>query len=154
MRLLGFTDLGLRALMRLAADPGRAVSTEVLAQELAVSRNHLLKAVQALAEAGYLRTHRGAKGGVSLAMPPEAIRLGAVVRRLEGDQALVECFRADGGGCVLLPCCRLKGALAEAREAFYASLDRRTLADCAVPAVPVAAPRPLGSTVAGTSGSR
>jgi Rrf2 family transcriptional regulator, nitric oxide-sensitive transcriptional repressor len=140
MRLLAFTDFGLRALMRLAADypgpPGRHLSTEALAGELAISRNHLVKVMQALAEAGFVRTLRGPKGGVALAVPPGEIRLGAVVRRLERDQALVECFRADGGQCNLLPCCRLKGALAEAREAFFASLDRLTLADCAIPAVP------------------
>jgi Rrf2 family nitric oxide-sensitive transcriptional repressor len=138
MRLLAFTDFGLRALMRLAAEPERHLSTEALARELGISRNHLQKVVQALAESGFVRTLRGVKGGVMLAAPPETIRLGAVVRRLERGQPLVECFRDDGGGCALTPCCRLKGMLATAREAFLDSLDRHTLADCAVAAVPMA----------------
>lgn len=139
MRLLAFTDFGLRALMRLAAEPpGRPpLGTEALAREFGISRHHLQKVVQALVEAGVVRTLRGAKGGVTLAAPPETIRLGAVVRRLERGQALVECFRADGGGaCVLTPCCRLKGMLAGAREAFFRELDRHSLADCALGAVP------------------
>jgi Rrf2 family nitric oxide-sensitive transcriptional repressor len=67
---------------------------------------------------------------VTLAAPAGDIRLGPLIRTLEEDHALVECFRADGGRCVLTPGCRLRGMLAEAKESFYASLDPRTLADC------------------------
>ena len=48
MRLLTATDLALRVLMRLSAEPNQHVSTDVLARELAVSRNHLHKIVQYL----------------------------------------------------------------------------------------------------------
>jgi Rrf2 family transcriptional regulator, nitric oxide-sensitive transcriptional repressor len=130
MRLLASTDFSLRLLMRLAEEPQRHRSTEVLARAIGVPRNHVHKIVQDLAEAGYVRTLRGAQGGVLLARPAEAIQVGAVVRRLERDQALVECFRADGGACCLSPQCRLRGALAAAREAFLATLDRVSLAQC------------------------
>lgn len=59
-----------------------------------------------------------------------------VVRTLERDQPLVECFRADGGACVLTPTCRLKKRLAAARDAFLKELQATTLADCAWPALP------------------
>jgi Rrf2 family nitric oxide-sensitive transcriptional repressor len=134
VRLLASTDFALRVLMRLAADPARHRSTEALAQEVGVPRNHLHKIVQDLAEAGMVRTLRGARGGVMLARPPSEISLGAVVRHLEQGQALVECFRADGGACCLSPDCRLRGALWRAREAFLATLDAGTLADCVAPA--------------------
>lgn len=130
MRLLASTDFALRVLMRLGADPARHRSTEALAQEVGVPRNHLHKIVQDLAEAGLVRTLRGAHGGVQLARPPAEITLGAVVRRLERDQALVECFRADGGACCLAPDCRLRGRLGQAREAFLRVLDATSLADC------------------------
>lgn len=134
MRLLAATDFALRALMRLAAEPDRRLSTEVLSRELGLSRNHLHKLVQTLASEGLVATRRGAQGGVALAVPPDSIRIGAVVRRLEAGQALVECFRADGGGCSLTPRCRLKGALAGAEQAFYRTLDAVSLADCLPPA--------------------
>lgn len=131
MRLTAFTDYGLRALMRLAADPDRSVSTEEIATEFAISRHHLTKVVRDLAAAGYVTTQRGAGGGFRLARPPRSITLGEVVRALERRHALVECFREDGGACVLTPHCRLKGRLAAAREAFLRELDTTTLADCA-----------------------
>jgi Rrf2 family nitric oxide-sensitive transcriptional repressor len=130
MRLLTSTDLALRVLMRLSAAPAAHVSTDALARELIVSRNHLHKIVQHLTEAGLVRTIRGARGGVMLARPASEIRVGDVVRGHEQDQALVECFRLDGGSCTLLPCCGLKGMLAGARDVFYRHLNQYTLADC------------------------
>jgi Rrf2 family nitric oxide-sensitive transcriptional repressor len=130
MRLLESTDLALRVLMQLATAPEQLVSTDVLARELVVSRHHLQKIVQFLTEAGFLRTLRGARGGVMLAMPADQIQIGDLIRRHERHQALVECFRPDGGACTLLPRCRLKGMLAGAEQAFYRHLDGKTLADC------------------------
>ena len=132
MRLTAFTDYGLRVLMRLADDPAASLTTEALARELALSRHHLQKVVQALARAGWVATRRGAGGGFSLAVEPAALSVGAVVRRLEEPQPLVECFRADGGACRLTPRCALRHRLARAREAFLADLDRTSLADCLI----------------------
>jgi Rrf2 family nitric oxide-sensitive transcriptional repressor len=133
MRLTAFTDFGLRALMRLAGEPDRSFSTNEIATELGISRNHLTKVIGDLARGGFITTRRGAGGGFRLARPSQAITLGQVVRALEQRQALVECFRDDGGACVLTPRCRLKLRLAQAREAFLRELDATTLADCAYP---------------------
>lgn len=133
MRLTAFTDFGLRALMRLAGEPDRLFTTDEIAGEFAISRHHLIKVVRRLAEAGYVITQRGAGGGFRLARPAHAITLGEVVRDLEDDQPLVECFRTDGGDCVLTPRCRLKKELAAAREAFLDALDATSLAECAYP---------------------
>jgi Rrf2 family transcriptional regulator, nitric oxide-sensitive transcriptional repressor len=141
MRLTAFTDFALRALMRLAGEPARSFATNEIAVEFGISRNHLAKVVRDLADGGFISTQRGAGGGFTLARPPQSITLGEVVRALEGE-ALVECFRDDGGNCVLLPRCRLKVRLAAAREAFMRELDATTLAECAYPARPKASPKP------------
>lgn len=130
MRLLVSTDLALRILMRLSTSPDEHASTDVLARELAVSRHHLQKIVQHLTDVGLVRTIRGARGGVMLARPAHEIKVGDVVREHEHDQALVECFRFDGGCCTLVPSCRLRGMLAAAKDNFYQHLNQYTLADC------------------------
>jgi Rrf2 family nitric oxide-sensitive transcriptional repressor len=132
MRLLASTDLALRVVMLLGRQgPGEQMNVETMAAQLGdLSRNHLHKIVQDLAALGVLRTIRGAGGGVTLAAPLEETRLGSLIRSLESDQALVECFRADGGCCILESGCKLRVMLRDARESFYQSLDQRTLADC------------------------
>lgn len=137
MRLTAFTDYGLRMLMRMAATPGRAVTTAELAEEFGLSRHHLTKIMQQLARGGIVETRRGGGGGAVLARPAEAIRLGALVRLLEEDQPLVECF-GTGCDCTIQGACRLKGRLRAAEAAFLAELDRTTLAEIALPPVPVA----------------
>jgi Rrf2 family transcriptional regulator, nitric oxide-sensitive transcriptional repressor len=133
MRLTAFTDYGLRALMRLASEPERLFTTDEIAHEFSISRNHLTKVVRELAASGFIVTQRGSGGGFRLARAPEAILIGDVVRRLEHRQPLVECFRSDGGGCRLTPGCGLKQRLAAAGQAFLAELDKSTLAECAYP---------------------
>ncbi|WP_119165440.1 RrF2 family transcriptional regulator [Algihabitans albus] len=132
MRLTSFTDFGLRALMRIASEPSRAFSTAEIAEEFGISRHHLTKVMAALSSAGLVRTRRGTGGGAVLARRPEDIRIGEVLRFLERDQALVECFQSDGGACAITPNCRLRRMLAEAEEAFIGRLNRYTLADCAL----------------------
>lgn len=133
MRLAAFTDYGLRVLMRLADKPDQALTTSAVATELRIPYNHLAKVVQDLARAGYVHTQRGAGGGVRLKRPPQAITLGEVVRFLEQRYAIVECFRPDGGACLLTPHCRFRSRLVAAREAFLAELDKTSIAECAHP---------------------
>ncbi|MEO9575929.1 MAG: Rrf2 family transcriptional regulator [Tateyamaria sp.] len=136
MRLTTFTDFGLRALMQIASDPDRAWSTTEIADEFGISRQHLTKAMAALARAGFLKTRRGGGGGAMLAQPAHNILIGDVVRVLEKDQSLVECFRAEGNACYITPVCKLKGFLGAAEAAFLTALDSYTLAECALLAVP------------------
>ncbi len=142
MRLTSFTDFGLRALMRMASAPDRAFSTAEIADEFRISRNHLTKIIQRLARHGIVTTRRGTGGGAMLARDAAEISLGEIVRLLEKDQSLVECFSPDGA-CSVFPVCRLKGKLQTAEAAFLQELDRSTLADIALPAqMPVrAAPK-------------
>ena len=133
MRLLASTDYALRVLMLLASAPDNArISVDRLARTLGgLSRDHLHKIVQELTALGITRTARGTGGGVALAVSPQSVRLGALLRRLEADQPMVECFREDDSSCPMLPACRLRAMLAAARDRFYESLDAFTLADCA-----------------------
>ena len=133
MQLTSFTDYGLRMLMRMASAPDRAFSTAELAEEFKLSRNHLTKIMQRLAQGGIVETRRGVSGGARLRRDPGEIRLGDVVRLLEQGQALVECFRPDGNNGTIKGCCRLKARLRHAEARFVEDLNQSTLADIAWP---------------------
>ena len=143
MKLTAFADFGLRALLVLAGSDRPTWSSADLASRLAVSRDHLIKVLQRLTAGGYVQMTRGAGGGVRLARAPQDIRLGEVLAWLEDDPPLVECFRADGGNCVLTGFCALRPRLARARQAFYTELDAGTLADCVNPSLIQFARTPL-----------
>lgn len=130
MRLTAFTDFGLRALILLAEREGTVLSSAAIASMLDVSVHHMAKVLQALAAGGFVRSTRGKQGGATLAKPPASIRIGDVVRALEADQPIVECFRADGGACALAPSCRLRRMLKAAENAFLAALEDFSLEDC------------------------
>lgn len=132
MRLTSFTDYGLRMLMRMAGSHDKGFSTAEMAEEFGLSRHHLTKIIQKLAQAGYVATRRGSGGGATLARPATEIRLGEIIRLLEDGQPLVECFASDGGDCTINGRCRLKARLRAAEAAFLADLDRSTLADIAL----------------------
>ena len=74
----------------------------------------------------------GRGGGLALTAAGRTARLGDVVRSLEddGDTELVDCSGLD---CPLQSACRLRAALAQAKAAFYASLNTTTVADLAQP---------------------
>lgn len=129
MKLTGFTDYSLRVLIYLAAQPKQRATIAEISRSFGVSENHLVKVVHFLGKSGWLANVRGKGGGLELAMPPELVEVGKVVRETEGASVVAECFAEHGGQCAISGICRLQGVLGEAVAAFYAVLDRYTLAD-------------------------
>ncbi|MEP7297143.1 MAG: Rrf2 family transcriptional regulator [Burkholderiales bacterium] len=129
MKLTTFTDYSLRVLIFVAASPDDRVTIAQIAVAFDISEHHLTKVVHALGKSGWLANVRGKGGGMSLAVGAEEIGVGQIVRQTEGAAMPAECFSPSGGRCAISPVCRLAGVLGEAVEAFYAVLDRYTLAD-------------------------
>jgi Rrf2 family nitric oxide-sensitive transcriptional repressor len=128
MRITQHTDYALRVLMYVGANPERLVTIAEIAERFAISRTHLMKVVNQLVREGFLHGQRGKGGGLRLAMKPEGIHVGDVIRHMEPDLNLVECF-GEPDACLINRGCRLKRALVEALDAFLVVLDRYTLAD-------------------------
>lgn len=128
MRLTAMTDYALRLMMHVAQHPDRLCTIAEIAQVHAISEAHLMKVTHQLGLKGWITTVRGKGGGMRLARRPEDINLGAVVRSMEPDWALVECFAA-GSTCVLTANCGLAGVLEGALQGFLAHLDGFSLAD-------------------------
>ncbi|SDV47983.1 Rrf2 family transcriptional regulator [Chitinasiproducens palmae] len=127
MRLTRYTDYALRTLVYLGLRPGQQASIAAIAQAYDISENHLTKVVHHLGKLGLILTTRGRGGGIRLARPAEDIVIGDVVRQVEDDMVIVECF--GEASCAVSGTCRLQGILGEALQAFLAVLDRYTLAD-------------------------
>ncbi|MFB7861199.1 RrF2 family transcriptional regulator [Streptomyces sp. NPDC056069] len=128
MRLTKFTDLALRAVMRLAVSEQDAYpTTREVAESMAVPHAHMAKVVTRLQHLGVVEARRGRGGGLALTELGRRSSVGWLARTLEGDDEVVAC---DGDPpCPLRTACRLRSALREAQEAFYRTLDPLTVAD-------------------------
>ncbi len=122
------TDYALRVLLYVAVQEDRMATIQEIADSYGVSKNHLMKVVHKLTKKGYLETVRGKNGGLKLGVKPVAVRIGTLVREMEPDLELVECFSATNG-CVITPACALKGIFAQGLAAFLGALDQYTLED-------------------------
>jgi len=127
-------DYGLRVLLYLGSHPGEIVSTKRISESYGISKNHLVRVMQTLGDAGYIRVIPGRSGGVTLAKDPKTIRLGQVVRDAEPNLHLVECFDKATNTCPIISVCGLKSLLTQALEAFIAELNKHTLSDLLTPA--------------------
>lgn len=132
MRLTQLTDYALRVLIHLAQRPDRVCTIGEIAARYGVSEAHLMKVTHQLGRAGWIVTTRGKGGGMRLARAPQDIRVGEVVRSMEPDLFIVECF-SGASSCSLTGSCQLTGVMDGALRQFIEHLDRHTLADILPP---------------------
>jgi len=132
VRLTKYTDLALRAVMRLAVvDDGELLTTRGIAEAVRVPYTHMAKAIAHLRHLGVVEARRGRNGGLALTEAGRRTPVGRLIRTLEGDREAVTC--EGGTPCPLAGGCRLRRALREAQESFYASLDRLVVNDLVAP---------------------
>ncbi|MEN2751177.1 Rrf2 family transcriptional regulator [Psychrobacter sp. FBL11] len=155
MRLTNYSDYALRSLIYLAVrpEPETLANISDIADSYHISKSHLTKIIHQLGQLGYIESVRGKNGGIRLAYAPKDINLGVLIKQIEPDFDLVECFATTGDsdnqkpraeglpitfiseegskpiGCVITPACQLKGVFFEALTAFIAVLEKYTLAD-------------------------
>jgi Rrf2 family transcriptional regulator, nitric oxide-sensitive transcriptional repressor len=128
MRLTMLSDYALRVLMYAAANPDRLVTIDETITAFPVSRGHIMKVVLCLGKGGFLHSRRGRAGGFTLALRPEDIRLGDVLRLTEPDYQMVECQGA-ASTCPITATCKMPAVVQSALSAFMTVMDQHTLAD-------------------------
>jgi Rrf2 family cysteine metabolism transcriptional repressor len=120
---------GTRALLDLALHQDEEpVLLKDIAEREQISVRYLEHLITPLITGGIVRTTRGAKGGISLAKPPEEIRLSEVIQLLEGSVAPVECVNSPGI-CSRSKLCVTRDIWSELKQAMDEILESTTLQD-------------------------
>jgi Rrf2 family protein len=123
----------LRALTTLAARGAAATPARAIALEARVPGKFLETILVELRHAGFVVSRRGLQGGHALARAPEDIRLGDVIRAIDGPLAPIRCASHSAyRGCDDCPAptrCAERTLMGEVRDAMAAVLDRRSLRD-------------------------
>jgi len=120
---------GTRALLDLALHQGEEpVLLKDIAQRQQISLRYLEHLITPLIAGGIVRSTRGARGGVSLARPPEEIRLSEVVQLLEGSITPAECV-TNPRICTRSELCVTRDIWGELKKAMNGVLEGITLQD-------------------------
>ncbi|MEM7461140.1 MAG: Rrf2 family transcriptional regulator [Pseudomonadota bacterium] len=128
MKLTSQTNYAIRMLM-FCHSKGELTNVKEIASFYGLSERFLFNILQNLTANGYIETIRGRGGGIRLAKSAERIQLGDVVRDMEENFEMAECFEAAGADCPLIGTCGLNKALHEALAAFFVALNQYTIAD-------------------------
>ncbi|WP_131857766.1 Rrf2 family transcriptional regulator [Bosea sp. BK604] len=125
---------GLKAIIHLAKlEAGETAQVADIAEKNNISKKFLDAILLDLRNAGMLRSKKGPGGGYALAKPARTIKVGAVIRVLEGPIAPIACASRTA----FRPCedcddnaaCAVRSVMSEVRDAMAAVLDTTTVAD-------------------------
>jgi Rrf2 family protein len=134
MRLTKRGEYGLRAMIDLgiAQEIGRPLlQIAELAEKENIPIKFLEQILVELKGAGYLDSKRGKKGGYFLKKPMDTIKIGDVVRHMEGPLAPIPCVSQnfyERCSCPDEAHCGLRILMLDVRNAISNILDRYTLA--------------------------
>ncbi|NIN69920.1 MAG: Rrf2 family transcriptional regulator [Anaerolineae bacterium] len=122
-------DYAIRAMLDVACQPeGERTVTERIAERQEIPAAFLSKVVAQLTQAGLMRTHRGAAGGVLLGKPAEQINLRQIVEAVQGP-IIVNLCTGPYDGCQRAVSCPASSVLMAAQRGLEEKLERAILAE-------------------------
>jgi FeS assembly SUF system regulator len=135
LRITKVADYGFVLLIRMAGRDAETVHTAPdLAAETQLPLPMVSKILKTLARSGLLASHRGTKGGYSLARPPETISAAEIIAALEGPIMVSECLSATPDVCGYDSQCPVKSSWRRLNDAIAGALEKITLGEMAAPA--------------------
>ena len=123
-----------KAMVALArAKPGEGLQIRVLCEQEKLPRKFIEQILLTLKAAGYISSRRGRDGGYELLKPAKLIKIGAMLRAVDGPIAPLPCLsrtayrRCDD--CRDEAACELRIAFDKAYSDYLATLESLSLAD-------------------------
>jgi FeS assembly SUF system regulator len=135
-RLTKQADYGIVLMTHLASEPERRFAAPELAGETQIPLPMVSKTLKLLAREDLLQSHRGVKGGYSLACAPQDISVAAMISALDGPIAFTECVDDAPGECSQEAFCRLRSYWQLINQAVKQALEDITLNDLNSPPGP------------------
>lgn len=134
LRMTKQADYGIVLLSRMAGQPTARFTAPELAGETHLPLPMVSKILKILGRGGLLVSHRGAKGGYSLAAPPREISVARMITALDGPIAFTECSDDGSPGlCSQEAGCQIRTNWQRINLAVRDALEAITLAELATP---------------------
>jgi Rrf2 family cysteine metabolism transcriptional repressor len=121
----------LRALFELAKRHGQGpLKISEIAEAQAIPMRFLEVILNQLRQAGFVQSRRGPEGGYVLSSAPDNVKIGAIIRFIEGPQVPVSCMTdEDKGECSLRNRCVFIGIWRRAAKALSDVYDQTSFQD-------------------------
>ncbi len=130
MRFSTKSQYGLRAMVYLAKCKNKICPLKTISQAEGISFDYLEKIISKLEKASLIKAKKGVQGGYSLAKTPKRIKLGEIIRVLEGEMALVKCIaKGKRFVCPRNKKCLTKNFWKKIQDSLNKTLNSLTLAD-------------------------
>ena len=134
---------GQKAMIHLAGlDAGEIAQVADIAQACSIPKKFLDQILSELRNGGLAFSKKGKAGGYALAKPAKAIKVGQIIRILDGPLAPIACASVTAyrpcDDCGNEKLCEVRLMMMEAREALSNVFDKRTLAQMRLIAKPKA----------------
>jgi len=126
MRISTKSQYGLRAMVRLARFPGKILSLKEISQKEGISFDYLEKIISKLEKASLVGAKKGVQGGYFLTKSPSKIKIGEIIRVLEGELSLVKCLKYF---CPREKKCLTKNFWKKIQKSLNSSFNSLTLVD-------------------------
>ncbi len=125
-------DYALKTILDLSVHYGRGpVTIHELARRADIPTKFLEQILLDLKRGGFVQSKRGKVGGYLLAKKPSQIRLGEVIRFIDGPIEPVSCVNKNYRGCVDVPGCVLRKVWIKVAEATSSIVDNISFEDLA-----------------------
>ena len=132
LRISTKSQYGLRTMVYLAKHRDKISSLNLISEKEGISFDYLEKIISKLEKTGLIKAKKGVQGGYFLAKSPKRIKIGEIIRALEGDTVLVKCIapiRKRGYRCPRERKCLTKNFWQKIQKTLNNVLNSITLAD-------------------------
>lgn len=117
-------EYGVRFMVALARmDHGEPVSLTDIAEQEDLPRAYLEQIIGGLRDAGIIDSQRGAHGGYRLARPANEVRMGAILKALEGPIVPMACLAEEESPCNRAGNCTVTQLWSRVRDSVNEALD-------------------------------
>ncbi|MDD2482555.1 MAG: Rrf2 family transcriptional regulator [Lutispora sp.] len=121
---------GLKMMLELALNYGKgAMPLKDIANKQSLSDTYLEQLISPLRKSGLVNSTRGAQGGYELSKQPSEIKVGDIIRILEGSLAPAECVSEGETECSKADYCATRLLYEKIAESINTVIDTITLKD-------------------------
>lgn len=132
LKLSKKTEYALMAMKHIALNQNRnCISAKEISDDYDIPYELLSKILQSLSKNNIILSTQGVKGGYSISKIPDDISLSEIIKAVEPNYHIVECFdeKDNSKECSLFDCCQIKNPLAKLQKEIDNLFQTTTLSN-------------------------